>query len=55
MPLPHTYSTQVGAPAVHKRIIGLIALLKVVFWAIGGILLVAVLIWLFRKWSSANR
>jgi hypothetical protein len=29
--------------------------LKVVLWVTGGIVLVAVLIWLFRKWSSANR
>jgi hypothetical protein len=28
---------------------------QIVFWVIGGILFIAVLIWLFRKWSSANR
>jgi hypothetical protein len=28
---------------------------EIILWVIGGISIVAVLIWLFRKWSSASR
>jgi hypothetical protein len=48
----HIFDSGWGYSGTYAYVCGI---KKVVFWVIGGILLVAVLIWLFRKWSSANR
>jgi len=47
----HIFDSNWGFSGTYKYTCGL----KIVLLVIGGILLVAALIWLFRKWSSANR
>jgi hypothetical protein len=47
----HVFDSAWSSSGTYKYTCGL----KIVLLVIGGILLVAALIWLFRKWSSANR
>jgi len=48
----HIFDSGWGYSGTYAYVCGI---KKVVFWVTGGILLVAALIWLFRKWSSSSR
>jgi hypothetical protein len=57
VPHPNTLTAEcyVGGTKVGTATATYTKTCSIVFWVIGGILFIAALIWLFRKWSSANR